>query len=201
MEEEDERMRSERSSTRESSDDEETRTNGSLLEELEVASLENVDLGVVERRVGGLVESSVTGSKLLGAEKEKKAKEGKVSRRSRKGRNETRSNSHLRTSLFRELAVEDDDLLSSRLSSVSAGAGLRQRRSIGVDSRSRSEEVGVDLFLRLNVDGSLDVASGVLVSESAVDDVELGDFRGVLSVDEIVELREERRRGRVRTSR
>jgi len=48
----------------------------------------------------------------------------------------------------------------------------------------------VDLLLSLDVDGSLDVTSGVLVSESAVDDVELGDFRGVLSVDEIVELRE-----------
>lgn len=48
----------------------------------------------------------------------------------------------------------------------------------------------MDLLLSLDVDGSLDVTSGVLVSESAVDDVELGDFRGVLSVDEIVELRE-----------
>jgi len=138
-----------------------------------------------------LVESSISGSKLLGAEREKEGKEEKgQSTFEKKLETKPRSNSHLRTSLFRELAVEDDDLLSSRLSSVSARAGLRQRRSIGVDSSSRSEEVRVDLLLSLDVDGSLDVTSGVLVSESAVDDVELGDFRGVLSVDEIVELRE-----------
>lgn len=54
----------------------------------------------------------------------------------------------------------------------------------------------MDFFLGLNVDGSLDVTSGVLVSESTVDDVELGDLGGVLSVDEIVELKKERERGK-----
>lgn len=53
-------------------ENERKKTNGLLLEEFAVASFQDVNLGVVERRVGGLVERSVAVSKLLGPGEERR---------------------------------------------------------------------------------------------------------------------------------
>lgn len=57
-----------------------------------------------------------------------------------------------------------------------------------MDALAGRQKVRKEVLLVPNVDSAVDMAPGVLISESAVDDLVPGDLRRVLPVDEVLEL-------------
>lgn len=88
--------------------------------------------------------------------------------------------------------MEDDDRLLCLAEVVWQTADARgwKRSSAAVRSPAVHEEMRFDVVLALEVDGSDDVSSVVLVVEAAVDDVVRRDLGRVGSVDEVVQLRQ-----------